>query len=84
MFYSSHKQDEYLETHVFKGYKNGVFMDIGAHDGVSINNTLYFSKNNNWNGINIEPIKPVYDRLVENRNNNININPFPRQINHIY
>lgn len=74
MFYSSHKQDEYLETHVFKGYKNGFFMDIGAHDGVSINNTLYFSKNNNWNGINIEPIKPVYDRLVENRNNNININ----------
>lgn len=74
MFYSQDKQDQYLETNIFKGYKNGVFMDVGAHDGVSINNTLYFEKNNNWTGINVEPIKKVYDRLVENRPNSININ----------
>jgi FkbM family methyltransferase len=74
MFYSSHKQDEFLEYNIFKGFKNGIFMDVGAHDGISINNTLYFEKNNNWNGINIEPIKDVYDRLVVNRPNSININ----------
>jgi FkbM family methyltransferase len=74
MFYSQDKQDEYLETYIFKGYKNGVFMDIGAHDGISINNTLYFEKNNLWTGINVEPIKEVYDRLVKNRPNSININ----------
>ena len=39
MFYSQHKQDEYLEKNIFKGYKNGFFIDIGAHDGKSINNT---------------------------------------------
>lgn len=74
MFYSQDRQDEYLEVNVFKGFTNGVFMDIGAHDGISINNTLYFEKNNNWSGINVEPIKDVYDKLVINRPKNININ----------
>ena len=74
MFYSQYKQDEYLETHIFKGYKNGIYVDVGAHDGVSINNTLYFEKNNNWTGVNIEPIKKVFDKLVSNRPNNINLN----------
>jgi FkbM family methyltransferase len=74
MFHSQDKQDFYLETNVFKGYKNGFYVDVGAHDGVSINNTLYFEKNNNWNGINIEPIKKVFDKLVVNRPNNINLN----------
>ncbi|MAZ55208.1 MAG: hypothetical protein CMP55_05335 [Flavobacteriales bacterium] len=74
MFYSQLKQDKYLEEHVFKGYKNGFFIDVGAHNGKSINNTLYFEKNNNWTGINVEPIKKVYDKLVVNRPNCININ----------
>ncbi len=74
MFHSQYGQDEYLETHVFKGYKNGVYVDVGAHDGVSLNNTLYFEKNNNWTGINVEPIKTVFDKLVINRPNNINLN----------
>lgn len=74
MFNSQYKQDEFLEKYVFKGYKNGFFIDVGAHDGISINNTLYFEKYNNWTGINIEPIKSVYDKLVINRPNNININ----------
>jgi FkbM family methyltransferase len=74
MFYSQDKQDEYLETNIFKGYKNGFYVDVGAHDGVTINNTLYFEKNNNWSGINIEPIKKVFDKLVSNRPNNINLN----------
>ena len=51
MFYSQYKQDEYLENRFFKGYKNGIYVDVGAHDGVSLNNTLYFEKNNNWRGI---------------------------------
>jgi FkbM family methyltransferase len=74
MFYSQDNQDEYLETNIFKGYKNGFYVDVGAHDGISINNTLYFEKNNNWRGINIEPIKKVFDKLVINRPNNINLN----------
>ena len=74
MFYSQCDQDKYLEENIFKGFKNGVFLDVGAHDGISINNTLYFEKNKNWTGINIEPIKDVYDKLVINRPKCININ----------
>ena len=73
MFYSQYNQDNYLETNIFKGYKNGFYVDVGAHDGISFNNTLYFEKNNNWTGINIEPIKSVFDKLVINRPNNINL-----------
>ena len=73
-FYSQDSQDMYLEKTIFKGYKNGFFVDVGAHDGVSINNTLHFEKYNNWKGINVEPIKKVYDKLVNNRPNSINLN----------
>jgi hypothetical protein len=52
----------YLETALF------------LRDGISINNTLYFEKNNNWTGINIEPIKQVFEKLVINRPNDINLN----------
>lgn len=74
MFYSQDQQDKYLEENIFKGYKNGFFIDIGAHNGKSINNTLYFEENNNWTGINIEPIEKIYNDLIINRPNCININ----------
>ena len=74
VYYSQDKQDYFLENNVFKGYKSGIYVDVGAHDGVTINNTLYFHKNNKWNGINIEPMKSVYDKLLINRPNDKNIN----------
>ena len=74
MFHSQDKQDEYLENNIFKGYKNGFYMDIGAHDGITINNTLYFEEYNNWTGVNVEPIEKIYNKLVMNRLNDININ----------
>jgi len=74
MFYSQENQDKYLEENIFKGYKNGFFVDVGAYDGKHINNTLYFENTNQWKGINIEPNKKVYDILEKNRPNNINLN----------
>lgn len=49
-------------------------MDVGAHDGVSINNTLFFEEEHNWTGVNIEPLPHIYTKLVENRPACININ----------
>ena len=74
MFNSQDSQDRYLENNIFKGYKDGFYVDVGAYDGITINNTLYFEKNNNWTGINIEPNKKVYNNLLVNRPNNINLN----------
>jgi len=72
-YYSQYSQDRSLDNLIFKGYKNGVFVDVGAYDGVDINNTLYFETTNNWRGINIEPIEKVYKRLNSNRKKSINI-----------
>ena len=74
MFHSQENQDKYLETNIFKGFKNGFFVDVGAYDGIHINNTLYFEETNQWNGINVEPNKRIYDALVINRPKNINLN----------
>lgn len=74
MFYSQENQDSYLETTVFKGFKHGFFVDVGAYDGIHINNTLYFEETNQWTGINIEPIPKIFDFLITNRPNCINVN----------
>ena len=72
-FYSQHNQDRFLELYVFKGHKNGIFMDIGAHDGIDINNTYYFEETHGWTGINVEANKDVYNKLVVNRPKCINV-----------
>jgi FkbM family methyltransferase len=74
MYYSQCNQDKYLEETVFKGYKNGTFVDVGAHNGVSLNNTLFFERMHNWTGINIEPLPNVYQDLVKNRPQCVNLN----------
>ena len=73
-FYSQDKQDVFLQNNVFKGYKNGFFVDVGAHDGKKINNTLYFENDHNWSGINIEPMPNIFIELNNNRPNCINYN----------
>lgn len=74
MFYSQDKQDELLETYVFKGYRRGVFVDVGAWDGVTFSNTLFFEKERGWTGIHIEPLKEQYETLTKNRPNTTNLN----------
>ena len=72
-YYSQCKQDEILEETVFKHFQHGIYIDVGAHDGVSLNNTLYFHENNNWTGINIEPLPRVFEMLQKNRPKDVNI-----------
>ncbi len=73
-YYSANKIDEFLSKYIFKGFTNGYFMDIGANDGITINNTLYFEKYYNWKGINVEPLDEPYSKLIINRPNCINLN----------
>ncbi len=44
----------------------GFFVDIGAHDGITGNNTKYF-EDKGWSGICIEPIPSVFEQLKINR-----------------
>lgn len=66
-FYSQYEQDRYVYENFFKDKKNGVFVDIGAHDGISLSNTYFFEKSLGWQGICIEPIPEVFERLQANR-----------------
>jgi hypothetical protein len=52
---------------VFEGKKNGFFVELGANDGISQSNTLYFEKYMNWSGILIEPILEKFESCVSNR-----------------
>jgi FkbM family methyltransferase len=72
-YYSQDQQDYNLENYVFKGYKNGFFVDIGAHDGKTYNNTLFFEENHKWTGINVEPLPNIFEELIKNRPNCINL-----------
>jgi len=66
-YYSQHKQDEFIYNNFFLNKKDGVFLEIGAHDGISLSNTYFFEKELNWNGICIEPISTLFKELKENR-----------------
>jgi FkbM family methyltransferase len=54
--------DDYLH-----GKRNGVFVDIGAYDGVTFSNTLMLERERDWTGICIEPLPDVYAELRKNR-----------------
>lgn len=60
-------QDQFLNECYFKNKSNGVFIDIGAHDGITLSNTWFFEKILGWRGICFEPIKSVFKSLQENR-----------------
>jgi len=72
-YFSQLKQDRFMNEVIFNHQKNGFFIDIGAHDGVTISNTLYF-ENKGWNGICIEPNPNVFVKLQANRKSkNLNV-----------
>ena len=39
----------------YLNYENGFFIEIGANDGVSQSNTLYYEINKGWKGVLVEP-----------------------------
>ena len=72
-YYSQWKQDKFLFENFFQNLKNGVFVDIGAHNGVTFSNSLFFN-NLGWKGICVEPVPRIFKELEKNRPNSININ----------
>ena len=60
-------QDRYLNETFFFNKRNGVFVDIGAHDGIRYSNSYFFEKELFWTGICIEPLPNVFEKLKQNR-----------------
>lgn len=65
-FYSQCGQDQYIYESFFKEKPKGIFIDIGAHDGITFSNTKFFEELG-WEGICIEPIPEVFEELKKNR-----------------
>ena len=59
-------QDKWIIEKLFPGKKGGTFVDIGANDGITLSNT-YLLETMGWNGIAVEPIPTVYEKLAKNR-----------------
>jgi len=61
--HSQHGQDKFVYERFFKGRSApGVFVDVGAYDGVKFSNTLLFEQLG-WQGICIEPLPSVFEGL---------------------
>ena len=61
-------QDKYFNENFFKNKRDGVFVDIGAYDGITNSNSWFFEKELGWKGICIEPLPHAYKKLREMRN----------------
>jgi len=66
MYISQIGQDKFIDE-FFQKKEGLAFLDIGAHDGVSISNTFFLEKERNWNGICIEAQPSEFEKLKSNR-----------------
>jgi FkbM family methyltransferase len=69
-FYGQHGED-YLLWHFFDFRKTGFFLDVGAHDGVSLSNSKSFEEHG-WTGICVEPIPDVFAQCQQVRSRVVN------------
>lgn len=60
-------QDVFLDREIFRGRRDGIFVDIGAHDGRTLSNTWFFENTRGWKGVCIEPQPDVFAKLQSNR-----------------
>ena len=74
-FFSQNDQDKFIYEHFFKSKKHpGIFIEVGANNGLTYSNTYFFEKELNWRGMCIEPLPHVFEELQKNRPGSICIN----------
>ena len=73
-YHGSDGQDAFVHRHFFPARTGGVFLDIGAYDGVTWSNTLFFERDLGWTGLCVEASPTRFAALVRNRpGRNLNI-----------
>lgn len=66
-YYSKHGQDRILHLNYFNHQRPGVFVDVGAYNGVIDSHSCFFERELGWTGLCIEPLPKVFDELKNNR-----------------
>jgi len=74
MYYSQCQEDVFLNENIFKNKQNGVYIELGALDGILYSNTKFFEDSLNWKGVLIEPHPEKFKLLQLNRPNNFLFN----------
>ena len=64
--YSQYGQDTYVDSY-FNKKLNGVFLEMGAYDGINGSNSYFFESFRGWTGLCVEPIKSAYESLCKSR-----------------
>lgn len=69
--FSQHGQDAFVYQTFFKDDDaKGYFVDVGAYDGVTFSNSLFFERHLGWSGICVEPLPAAFDKLRKSRTAN--------------
>jgi len=66
-FYSEDGQDKFIIEKVFNYKRGGVFVDVGAYDGVILSNSIAMERDLGWTGVCLEPNPSIYNELKQNR-----------------
>lgn len=73
-YYSQSKEDSTAEERYFHNLHGGVFLEMGALDGVIYSNTKFFEDSRGWRGLLIEPKEEAFKALAGNRPNSLALN----------
>lgn len=65
--FSQAGQDEFLDRTVFRGLRGGTFAEIGAYDGVTGSNTLFFEMFRGWSGVLVEASPRLHAEVLKAR-----------------
>ena len=80
-------EDIWAYNNLFYGKKNGIFLEMGALDGVKYSNTLWMEKEAGWRGVLIEPStgkKQKGNKIIETGNFALRGRPLHNFLSNIY
>lgn len=67
VYSSQFQQDQFFDIVLFSKNVGGVFIDIGAHDGVTGSNSYFLEKTRGWTGVCFEPNPKLFEVCAGNR-----------------
>jgi FkbM family methyltransferase len=72
-YYGQMGEDSHIHRRYFPSFRNGVFLEMGAHNGITFSNSKFFEDTLNWSGVLIEPNPSLFEDLCKNRPKTINV-----------